>query len=44
MRKFSMKKLYAVITFNEKQLRVKIDTGTNKVTNVSTAVTQNAWY
>lgn len=29
---------------NKKQLRVKIDTGTNKVTNVSTAVTQNAWY
>jgi hypothetical protein len=29
---------------NEKQLRVKIDTGTNKVTNVSTAVTHNAWY
>ena len=29
---------------NEKQLRIKIDTGTNKVTNVSTAVTQNAWF
>ena len=29
---------------NEKQLRVKVDTGTNKVTNVSTAVTQKEWY
>ncbi|AOF53736.1 hypothetical protein BKG91_03275 [Rodentibacter caecimuris] len=29
---------------NEKQLRVKIDTGTNKVTNVSTAVTNKSWY
>lgn len=29
---------------NEKQLRIKIDTGTNKVTNVSTAVTHNSWY
>ncbi|OOH90901.1 hypothetical protein BMT54_03640 [Pasteurellaceae bacterium 15-036681] len=29
---------------NEKQLRVKIDTSTNKVTNVSTAITNNDWY
>jgi len=29
---------------NEKQLRVKVDTGTNKVTNVSTAVTKKDWY
>lgn len=29
---------------NEKQLRVKFDTSTNKVTNVSTAVTQKDWY
>lgn len=29
---------------NVKHLRVKIDTGTNMVTNVSTAVTHNNWY
>ncbi|OOF78061.1 hypothetical protein BKG96_06845 [Rodentibacter caecimuris] len=29
---------------NEKQLRIKINTGTNKVTNVSTAVTNKSWY
>ena len=29
---------------NVKHLRVRIDTGTNMVTNVSTAVTKNDWY